>query len=123
MQIAGALRPAKVLGFADGVLKLGYDSGHDAIRRRCAGPLDNAIRQGLAKLAGQEVGCEYMAIGAPAAGGARPTPGNHVSTAEKNALLKDPAVRGVLDLFGGDLVDIRRSAPQAEQVESDGPQQ
>ena len=42
---------------------------------------------------------------------------------QKNALLKDPAVRGVLDLFGGDLVDIRRNAPQGEQVESDGAEQ
>ena len=120
MQIAGTLRPAKVLGFADGILKLGYDSGHDAIRRRCAGPLGNAICRSLAKLAGQEVRCRYMATGAPAAAGTRSAAANHLSTAEKNALLKDQAVRGVLDLFGGDLVDIRRNAPQAGQVESDG---
>jgi len=34
-----------------------------------------------------------------------------LSTAEKNEINKDPAVRRVMDLFGGELLDVQRDAP------------
>jgi DNA polymerase-3 subunit gamma/tau len=44
-----------------------------------------------------------------------------LSTAEKTEILKDPSVRAVVDLFGGDVVDIRRNpnaTPQTEEPEN-----
>ncbi|MBS3733975.1 MAG: DNA polymerase III subunit gamma/tau [Phycisphaerae bacterium] len=42
-----------------------------------------------------------------------------LTTAERNAIANDPAVREVTDLFGGRVVDIRREAPPAEPTEGD----
>ena len=44
-----------------------------------------------------------------------------LSTAEKTEILKDASVRAVTDLFGGDVVDIRRNpnaTPQTEEPEN-----
>ena len=38
-------------------------------------------------------------------------PVNGLSTAEKNNLAKDPSVRAAMDLFGGEIVDIRKANP------------
>ena len=43
-----------------------------------------------------------------------------LSTAEKNDIAQDPAVREVLTLFGGDVVDIRRDTPQGDSEAPNG---
>jgi len=40
-----------------------------------------------------------------------------LSTAEKQAIQNDPAVRETLKLFGGDVVDMRKEAPPEEEAE------
>jgi hypothetical protein len=66
------------------------------------------------------------ASGSTAAGApARATFGD-LSADEKSAVMKDPAVRTVLDLFGGDVVNVKRQdtggqqAGQDEDAESEG---
>ena len=110
MQVAGALRPAEVLGFEDGALKVGFDVHHEVLRRRCTGPLSRPIDSALTDLAGREIRCEYVSTGARTAVGKRPIaqPATALSTAEKREIQNDPAVRAVLELFGGEVVDIRR---------------
>ena len=116
MQIAGALRPAKVTDFSDGVLRLGFDENHEALRRRCQGQMKQAIDQAFSQLAGREIRCEVASAGQDAplqntlAG---------LSTAEKAEIQKDPAVREVLGLFGGEVVDIRKQAPQVNAPPAD----
>ena len=51
----------------------------------------------------------------------RPAFGNLSSTEKDEIIKKDPSVRAVLDLFGGDVVDIRRNpnaTPQTEEPEN-----
>jgi hypothetical protein len=110
MQLAGLIGPAKPAGFADGVLTLAFDPQHELLRSRCASQMDGAIAAALSALAGRPITCRYQTT----ASGDKPAPTGPVfgglSTAEKNAVGKDPSVRAVIDLFGGEVVDIRRDA-------------
>jgi len=110
MQVAGLLRAAKVEGFDGGVLKLSFDQAHEVLRQRCAGPMAVPITAAVAALAGRQVQCEFVSNGAPAANGEPRRTFNALSTDEKTNIAKDPAVRAVMDLFGGELVDIRKDA-------------
>ena len=106
-QVAGMLQPAAVLGFDGLVLRLGFDPAHEPLRLRCAGAMSQAVASALADLAGKAIRCEYVSNG----GGKSPLAANAngmLSTVEKNELAKDPAVRAVVDLFGGGVVDIRK---------------
>lgn len=108
--ISGLLAPAKVLSVDGDVLRLGYDQGHEGIRRRCADRMDEQITSALGRLFGREVRCEYVATGAA---GEPPQPANAaLSTAERTELNNDPAVKAVLDFFGGSVTDIRRQMPR-----------
>ena len=49
-----------------------------------------------------------------------PQPVRQLNTEERNQIARDPAVQEVLTLFGGDIVDIRRTPPAAEVAEEDG---
>ncbi len=127
MQVAGALKPAGVLDFADGVLKLGFDAAHDVLRKRCAGPLAGAIGAALTALAGRNIRSEYVSLNEGPAGEPRPAAAaapQTLSTEEKNGISRDPAIREVLSLFGGELVDIRKEAStpppaQEDEIEED----
>jgi DNA polymerase-3 subunit gamma/tau len=137
MRAAGALRAGRVMSFEGDVLRLGFEPPNEVLRQQCEGPLQDTIRSALADLAGREIRCECVAVG-PQAVGAAPagTPGSGLangesrpaarppaalSTAEKAEIQKDPAVRAVLDLFGGDVVDVRRDrnaqvTPETEET-------
>jgi DNA polymerase-3 subunit gamma/tau len=121
-QVAGLLRLATVRGFEQGVLRLGYDSAHESLRQRCMGLFGEPIAKALSGLAGQDIRCEYVSTGTAASEAAPPVarPDPALSTAEKNDIQKDPAVREVLDLFEGDVVDMRRDAPPARDAEDEG---
>ncbi|MDY6912833.1 MAG: hypothetical protein SVT52_00005, partial [Planctomycetota bacterium] len=124
-QVAGALRPAKVLAFEDGVLRLGFDGHHETLRRRCDEAIGQAVEQSLTELAGKTIRCQYVALDADGANGAdkkAPPPNRfgNFSTAEKAEIQKDPAVRTVMDLFGGSLVDIRKQPAQVDAPAADG---
>jgi len=63
---------------------------------------------------------------APASGGPAPASGprrafGELSTNEKAEVMKDPSIRAVMDLFGGDVVNIKREeqAPAPAEEESD----
>ena len=58
---------------------------------------------------------------ADAPGGGPATSAPSLSTAEREELKKDPAVKAVTDLFGGDVVhvEIDRSRPQAADDDED----
>jgi len=115
-QVAGALRPAGVLGFEGDLLRLGFDANHETIRKRCEERLDSAIRQALAELSTRRIRCEYIRGDSPApAAGPPPARPAALSTEEKNNIQKDPAIQGVLGLFGGDIVGMERR-PQAQAV-------
>ncbi len=114
MQIAGALKPACVLGFEKGVLQLGFDAVHDALRRRCSEQIADSINSAMTALAGESVQCRYVSTGR--ADPTKPVPAaaaapQMLSTEERNGIRKDPAVREVMSLFGGELIDIRKDAP------------
>jgi len=67
----------------------------------------------------------FVSEGGDAAGGAANGASGalqHLSTAERNALAKDPAVKAVTDLFGGSVVDIRLAADALPDAEPDGPE-
>jgi DNA polymerase-3 subunit gamma/tau len=116
-QVAGVLQRATVLGFDGQVLRLGFNPAHEALRQRCAGGMNEAILSALTALAGKAIRCEYTSTGQAKAG--EPTLANNVlSTAEKNEIAKDPAVRAVMDLFGGQVVDIRKDGDLAAREEA-----
>jgi DNA polymerase-3 subunit gamma/tau len=116
-QVAGILQPATVLGFDGQVLRLGFGPAHESLRLRCAGAMSQAVASALTDLAGEAIRCEYVSTG----GGKTPPAAKAngvLSTAEKNELAKDPAVRAVVDLFGGGVVDIRKDGelPANEEI-------
>jgi DNA polymerase-3 subunit gamma/tau len=115
-QVAGLIAPAKVAAFDGGVLTLAFDTKHETLRQKCSSQMDAAISAALSALAGQQVQCRYQRINS-ANGAAGPAFGG-LSTAEKNAINKDPSVRAVVDLFGGEVVDIRKDQGPAGQEES-----
>ena len=96
------------------MLTLAFDARHEPLRNRCASQMDGAITAALSALAGRPITCRYETTG-PAKGAAPNGPVfGGLSTAEKNAVGKDPSVRAVMDLFGGEVVDIRKdTAPPA----------
>jgi len=122
MQVAGAVAPAEVLGFDGQELKLGYDANHEVLRRRCAEGLDAAIRAAMSELAGKEIRCEYVSAGGAGAG-APPRLFGNLSTAEKEEIAGDPAVKSVMGLFGGEVVDVRRDAPPTGNNEVENEQE
>ena len=119
MQVAGAIAPAEVLAFDAGELKLGYGANHEALRRSCAGRLDGAISSALGALAGREIRCEYVSTAPADATAAPPRLFGGLSTAEKDEVANDPAVKSVTGLFGGEVVDVRRDAPAIENNEEE----
>ncbi len=117
-QLSGLLAPAKVLAVSGDLLRLGYDSAHEVIRRRCAERMDGQIAGALGRLFGRQVRCEYVATGQ--AGRPAPVATNAaLSTAERNELNSDPAVKAVLDFFDGSVSDLRRLSPPPGQSEDE----
>jgi len=117
--VAGLLAPAKVAGLEADTLHLGYDGAHEPIRRR-ASQQDEQIRSALGGLFGQAVRCQYVSTGEPGEAPARaaaPQAASAVSSADREAIRKDPAVQAVLNFFGGAVVDIRRETPEAQPDE------
>ena len=115
--VAGLLRPAKVLGLDGDTLRLGFDSAHEAIRRRCEERMDDAITSALGGLFGRGgVVCRYVPVGesdsqaAPAAGA-----NAAISSAQRAEINNDPTVKAVLDFFGGTVTNIRRETPATEE--------
>ena len=109
-QVSGLLAPAKVLQLDDSTVRLGFDDAHESIRKRCQAMADR-IDSALGKLFGRRVHCEYVPTGAP---GAPTAPANgqapaapRLSTADRQEVNGDPAVRAVLDFFDGSIEYIR----------------
>ncbi len=109
-QIAGAIRPARLIELKDDTVILGFDGNHEALRQRCAGALSGPISSALSRLAGRDVKCEFVSDSPQggAASGGRAFGG--LSTDEKNGIVKDPHVRKVLSMFDADVVDITRKS-------------
>jgi len=136
--LVGLLQPAKVSSLEGKVLTLAFEPEHETLRAKCAGDMKRAIEAALSAMAGQavQIDCvvtlrapaavnpdQQAAPGTAAAAPARPRPAfGELSTAEKSEIMKDSAVRAVLDLFGGEVVDIRRNeaAPATPSVASEG---
>ncbi len=93
---AGLLRAATPVEAAAGRIRLGFTDDHEPMRRRAAGPEIDKITRALAALAGGEVRCEFATLEA-----ARPAPPRAVTSAQRKAVMDDPAVRSVMNLFGG----------------------
>lgn len=112
--VGGCLRAGQVMGFEDDVLTLGFDARHETLLRRCSGPMKDAIHTALRTLTGREIRCRYISTGQYSS--ENDIPASHelpLSTEEKRQIRKDPTVTQVLELFGGEVVDIRRRpAPQ-----------
>jgi DNA polymerase III subunit gamma/tau len=111
MAVAGLVKPAAVAAFDGSTLTLNYPQNQDILRQRASQGL-TAIEQSLSALAGRAIHCLIVAA-APADGNAPASSGparsfGGLSTAQKAQIMKDPAVQAVLDLFGGDVVDITR---------------
>jgi len=114
MPLVGVLGAARVVDFRDETLRLDFDAPQAALRQRCTGELLAAMNAALSDIAGGPIGCDFGGSGSP--GGTSNTSANaparatfgDLSAAEKSAVMKDPAVRTVLDLFGGDVVNMKR---------------
>jgi len=107
----GAIGPAAITGYDGRTLRLGFQPDHEALRARCEGQLSLNINAALSDILGRAIRCEYVVVGN--AGGTegravRPIAG--LSTSERGEIAKDPAVRAVMDLFGGELDDFIREA-------------
>ncbi len=116
-QVAGCLRATEPVSFRDGVLTLGFDGNHEGLRDRCRKTLGKSIEDALTGIAGSPVRCEYVSVGesdSPAAAVAPPS-AMSVSSEDKKQVHNDPAVKQVLSLFGGEIVDIRKQPLAAEQ--------
>jgi len=108
-RVGGCLRAGQVMGFEDDTLSLGFDARHESLFRRCSGPMNGAVHAALRGLAGREIRCRYVQMGQYAADyGAPPADALPLSTEEKRQIRKDPGVKEVLDLFGGEVVDVRK---------------
>ena len=118
--LSGLLAPAKVLELSGPTLRLGFDAAQAALQRRCSG-LGDQIDAALGTLFGRHVHCEYVATGEP---GEAPAPRQAaqaaaLSTAERNEIGNDPAVRAVLEFFGGTIEAIRSAPPPASEEAQD----
>ncbi len=117
MQVAGAIRLAIPVDFRDGELTLGFDDVHETLRQRCTDRLAEAANKAIGDLAGRDVRCEFISVGLTPNGKTFVPPKSQtLSTAQRDEIRKDPAVQGVLDLFGGEVVDIRRDRQPPEPL-------
>jgi len=121
--VAGLLVPAKVAGLEGDTLRLGYDGAHEPIRRR-ASQQDEEIRSALGGLFGRSVRCQYVSTGEPGEmpkpAAARGQPDGAMSSADREAIQKDPSVQAVLSFFQGALVDMRRETAPVPEGDLDG---
>ncbi|NLF32948.1 MAG: DNA polymerase III subunit gamma/tau [Planctomycetes bacterium] len=92
----GLLRAARPLEASAGRIRLGYGDDQEPIRRRAAGPEIDNITRALAALAGGQVQCEFATTES-----ARPAPPRVVTSAQRKTVMDDPAVRTVMEMFGG----------------------
>ncbi len=118
--VSGLLAPAKVLEVSGPTLRLGFDAAQGALQRRCEGVGDR-IDAALGKLFGRQVHCEYVPTGEPGEAPAPKQPLQTVplSTAERNEIGNDPAVKAVLEFFGGTIEAIRSAPPPGDEEAQD----
>ena len=112
------LRPAKVLGLTGDTLRLGFDSAHEAIRKRCAERMDETIAQAIGGLFGRPgVVCEYVPTDESPAAAAPANANAAISSAQRAQINNDPAVKAVVDFFDGTVTNIRPQTPPTEETE------
>ena len=127
--VAGLLKPARPLAVEPGEIRLGFSGECEPIRTRAAGPMAGQVAEALSALAGRSVQCRFVSTGEDNGRGmaadGRPVGG--VGSAERKKVESDPAVKAVIDLFGGRLVDVcrdvepARTAEQDDRQDDDGP--
>ncbi|MDY7010865.1 MAG: DNA polymerase III subunit gamma/tau [Planctomycetota bacterium] len=114
--VAGLLRPAMVLGLDGDALRLGFDSAHEVIRRRCAERMDDAITSALGGLFGRaDVVCKYVPMGESDSQAAPAGANAAISSAQRAQINNDPVVKSVLDFFDGTVTNITRQIPPASE--------
>ncbi len=112
------LMPAKVLGLEGDTLRLGFDSAHEAIRKRCAERMDETITQALGGLFGRgSVVCEYVPTDEANARAAPANANAAISSAQRAEINNDPAVKSVVDFFDGTVTNITRQTPAIKETE------
>ncbi len=118
MPIVGLVSVAKVQSFIGGTLTLAYEAQHESLRQKVAGPQREAVQKAISELAGTAVRVEAASAAYPGnlngASGAPPRTLGGLSSDEKKQIMQDPAVKAVTDLFGGEVVDIRRNIAQEQ---------
>ncbi len=118
--VGGLLRAAKPLAVGPGTLRLGFDADHEPMRRRAAGAMAGRIAEVLESVAGRAVQCEFVATGESGAATATASRVNRAITSEQRKKVEnDPAVKAVMDLFGGQLADIRHDTEVAAEAEAE----
>ena len=107
MPVAGVLGPARPVSLAGGVLSLEYAADYEGLRQRglkMTGEIDAA----MTALSGKKLTCKLS----PADGSDSQEPARRafggLSAAETAEVSKDPAVKTMIDEFGGTLLDVRR---------------
>ena len=122
IRVVGILRAAKPVAAEAGSIRLSFDASHESMCRRAAGAMAEPIAQALGAIAGRPVQCECVAA-AVAPGGDAAANGQslgRISSRERKTVESDPAVRTVMDLFGGQIADIKRDVEMPPAVEAAG---
>ncbi len=120
-QVAGAIRPARLVELDGETATLGFDKDHEILRRRCDGALKAPICKALSRLAGRRIECKFVSTATNGSGEGKRVFGG-LSTAEKNGIVKDPHVQKVLAMFEADVVDITKTQPSAPDTAGDNTQ-
>ncbi len=107
--VAGLLRSARPLAVDAGSIRLGFPADQVSMRTRAAGAMAAAVAEAMGHLAGRRVGCHVesvgQATGRPAVVGGQLIGG--ISSEQRRQVEQDPAVRAVIDVFGGQINSIR----------------
>lgn len=108
-RLASVLQPARVLASRAGLLRLGYDLEFEPLLRRTGAEEVQRLSEAFGRLAGQSVRCEFVATGQAATGvtAAGGPPIGGISSSDREKAVRDPAVRSIVDLFGGKITAIR----------------
>ncbi len=118
-QVAGVMAIGTVRSFDGKVLTLDCPAKQEAVRRRGVESLAKQINQAISDLAGKPITVELLAgEGADASETVHKLLGG-LSTAEKTEIGVDPSIKALTDLFGGEMISVKKESLEFAAVSDD----